>query len=136
MSRAGIALAGLVVALVCAAGGYGFGIADGKAKAVATSNAETVLQLRDTLGAHVDLVKQSNRASVAMRVATAERQAQDAKTSEDFREALKKTAGDRAGCVFPADVVRQLSDAHARAASAAARGVRGALPAADAGAGK
>jgi len=36
--------------------------------------------------------------------------------------------------VFPADVMRQLQAAHERAATAAALGVRGALPAAGAGA--
>lgn len=136
MSRAVVALVGLVACIACAGAGYTYGRSDGKATEVAASNAKTVEDLRGQLAAHAALVKDSGTASRSMRTALAERQKHDDKTSKDFRDALTATADSRAGCVFPTDVMRQLRAARDRAAEAAALGVRGSVPAADADAGE
>jgi len=127
-------LAVLIAALASLGGGYWRGHVDGMAASQAVQDHKAVGDLAGILDSHTTLIASSNEASRAMRQATALRQAADRKTTEEFRHALSATADSRAGCVFPADVMRQLQAAHERAATAAALGVRGALPAAGAGA--
>ena len=136
MSRAVIALAGLVLALSAGAGGYWWGHGNGKAAEVARRDADTVAKVTAQLEAHQGLIDDANAASAALRGAAAIRAATDRKFSKEFRDALKNTAGDRAGCRFDDDSVRHLGAARERAAEAAASGLAAAVPGARPGAGK
>ncbi len=69
-----------------------------------------------------------------MRQALASREQLDTATTQEFKNALNATADSRAGCVFSADVMRQLATANERAAQAAASGVHHTMPGASAGA--
>lgn len=134
MSRAVIALAGLVLALAAGGGGYWWGHSAGKAGEVARRDADTVKQVTAQLEAHAGLIDDANAASAALRGAMARRSAADRKASKEFQDALKKSAGDRAGCRFDDDSVRQLGAARERAAQAAAGGGDAAVPSTRAGA--
>lgn len=89
-------------------------------------------QLNTMLHAQARLVGEAKAASRGMRAAAAQRAAEDARTTREFKDVLQATAGSRDGCEFPADVVRQLDAARERAAQAAAGGLRAAVPAAGA----
>ncbi|AVO33656.1 hypothetical protein [Ottowia oryzae] len=136
MSRAVIALGGLLLALGAGAGGYWWGHGNGKAAEVARRDADTVAKVTAQLEAHQGLIDDANAASAALRGAAATRAANDRKFSKEFRDALKNTAGDRAGCRFDDDSVRQLGAARERAAQAAAGGLTATVPRAGPGAGK
>ncbi len=133
MGRSTLALVALV--LIAAGGGLGYwrGHAAGSAAEVARQDAATLNTLGAQLAAHADLVQQSGDASRRLRVAVALREKANTQTSKDLRDALQATADSRAGCTFPAGVMRQLAQARDAAAQAAASGVGGALPGAAAG---
>lgn len=133
MSRAAIALGALLLALVTAAGGYWQGQRDGQAACAARQDAQTVKDLSAQLTAHADLIVESGAASRRLRQALNQRQQIDQKTTKELRHALATTANSRAGCVFPADVMRSIADAQDRAAQAAASGVGPVLPTTDTG---
>lgn len=135
MSRAALALAGVLVALTAGAGGYWRGHADGKAAEVARQDAAAVRQLTQLITSQGELIDQANAASTGLRASLAARAAQDQRFSKEFRNALKLSAAGRAGCRFDDDSVRQLDAARERAAQAAASGSAAAVPGA-AGAGK
>lgn len=128
MSWATWSLAVLGAALASGAGGVAWGTAQGRAAQVAEQDHQAVQQLGELLDGYKGLVQQAADASRAMRRATAARAAHDDRTTLEIRDALSQTAAARAGCVFPADVMRQLATARDRAAQAAAGGVLGALP--------
>lgn len=136
MSRAAIALAGVVLALSTGGGGYLWGHAAGKAAEVARRDGQAVRQLGQLIDSQRGLVEQANAASARLRRAAATRATRDAVFGKEFRDALARTAGDRAGCRFDDDSVRQLGAARDRAAAAAAGGAAAELPAAGAGAGR
>lgn len=115
--------------------GYWRGDLDASAREVAKQDAQTVKDLTGLIQSQKDLIADAGKASAAMRGAVALRQKSDAQSTKELRDALSKTASERAGCLFPADVMRQLAEAHGRAAQAAAGGVRGALPSAGTGTG-
>ncbi len=96
-------------------------------------DAETVAQLKTTLTASADLVKRSTEASQAIRTATTRLQLAQAQNLKDFRHELQSSATDRAGCVFPAGVMRSISAARDNAATAAAHGIVDTVPAATGG---
>ena len=96
-------------------------------------DAETVAQLKATLTANADLVKRSTEASQTIRTATARLQQAQTQNLKDFRHELQSTATDRAGCVFPAGVMRGISAARDRAAAAASHGIVNPMPAATGG---
>jgi len=125
-------LAVVLSALAAGGGGLWVGQDVGRTAEAAKRDAQNLKDLGSMLDAQKGLIDQANAASLAMRQATAKRLAADRKTTEDITHALALTAGDRAGCHFPDDSMRQLAQAHRRAAEAAASGVRGALPAATA----
>lgn len=128
MSRATIALLALVIGLAGAAGGFFYGRDAGQVAEAAKRDGQAVKDLTGLIDSHKGLIKAAGAASKAMRAAVARRAAQDEQTTKEFKDALTATAASRVGCVFPADVMRQLSDARDRAAEAAAFGVRGAVP--------
>lgn len=134
MSRAAIALGGLVLALAATAGGYGWGRSEGKAAEVARQDASTVKELAQQLTSHAGLIKETNAASRSIRAAVAAREKQDSSTTKEMSHELSKTSTDRAGCVFPAGVMRGISEARDRAAAAAASGTGGEVPGTPAGA--
>lgn len=136
MSRVSIALLALVLGLAGAVGGFFYGHHAGAVAESAKRDGQAVKDLAGLIDSHKDLIKAAGAASKAMRGAIAKRAAQDAQTTQEFKDALTPTADSRAGCVFPADVMRQLAAARDRAAQTAAFGVRGALPAASAPAGR
>jgi len=117
----------ILVAVGSAGGGFYAGRSDGIAEKTAEDNAKTVDQLSTLITSHQGLIDAASRASRGMRDALARRQHADAKSTQEFKDALTPSAGDRAGCLFPADSMRQLAQSHARAAEAAASGVHGPL---------
>ena len=119
----------LALVLTLAAGAVG-GTFWGQHLERKNQDAETVAQLKATLTANADLVKRSTEASQAMRTATARLQLAQSQNLKGIRDELQSTAADRAGCVFPAGVMRNLNDARDRAAEAAASGIRQPLPSA------
>jgi hypothetical protein len=133
MSRAAIALAGVLLIAAAGAAGYWRGHASGQAAELARQNAATVEAVRQQLQTHADLVKRSGAASRDMRAAVARLEQTNAITTSELADVLQLTAADRADCRFPADVMRGLSEARDRAADAAAGGIRRALPGAASG---
>ncbi|MCL1960501.1 MAG: hypothetical protein FWG56_01690 [Desulfovibrionaceae bacterium] len=129
-------LATLIAMLASGFGGYNLGRGNGVAAQQARQDHQAVADLAGLLDSHANLIKQADAASLAMRQAAARREAADRQTTKELRHALDSTAGARAGCLFDSGVLRQLAAARDRAAQAAAGGVRGALPAASASAGK
>ena len=134
MSRAAIALSLLLACLVGTAGGVLWGQHSERKTQQADQNSKALQQLTSTLTASADLAKRSTEASQAIRTATASMQQAQAQNLKDFRHELQSTAADRAGCVFPAGVMRSISEARDRAAAAAAHGIVNPMPAATRGA--
>ncbi len=130
MSRSTVALIALAVGLAGTAGGYVYGIDQGAVQESAKRDSKAVADLTGLIDSHQQLISQSKAASAGMRKALGARAAADAVTTKDFQDALKATAGSRAGCVFDDGVMRQLAIARERSAKAAASGIRGALPSA------
>ena len=127
-----VAIAGLLVAIAAGVGGYGYGLDQGKALEKGRQDADSLKTVTDQITAHGDLVKQSGVASRNLRLAVAAREKVNDTTSKELGDALTTTADSRVGCVFPARVMRNLSEARDRAAEAAASGVLGPVPAAPA----
>jgi hypothetical protein len=136
MNRLTIALLALAIGLAGTVGGFFYGHHTGEIAEAAKRDGQAVKDLTGLIESHKDLIKAAGAASKAMRGAIAQRAAQDAQTTQEFKDALTSTADSHAGCVFPDGVMRQLAAARDRAAEAAAFGVRGALPGAPAGAGQ
>ncbi|MDO5623819.1 MAG: hypothetical protein Q4G71_03935 [Pseudomonadota bacterium] len=128
MSRAALGLLALCTALAGVLGGYLWGRVDGRAGALARHNAQAVQQMQGLLAEHTELVAQSQAASQSLRRTTAARQVADQKSTRELQSVLAQTAHERAHCVLPADGVRQLGAARARAAAAAASGLADPLP--------
>ncbi|MFS4552626.1 hypothetical protein [Comamonas resistens] len=122
----------LALVLTLAAGAVG-GTFWGQHLERKNQDAETVAQLKATLTANSDLAKRSTEASQAIRTATARLQQTQAQNLKDFKHELQSTAADRAGCVFPAGVMRSIGEARDRAAAAAAHGIVDPMPAATGG---
>ena len=123
MSRAAIALSLLLACLVGTVGGVLWGQHSERQTQQADQNSKALQQLTSTLTASVDLVKRSTEASQAMRTATARLQLAQSQNLKGIRDELQSTAADRAGCVFPAGVMRSISAARDSAATAAAHGI-------------
>lgn len=129
------AVAGLGVALFVA---YQLGASNayhlGYAKGSATEKGLCLQGHLDGLTAVLDSTKAltvaANEASQRLGQSISARKQADAKTTKEIRDALAQTAPQRAGCVFDAGVMQQLETARARAAEAAAGGIRRAVPAA------
>ena len=128
-----VAVAGLLVAIGAGVGGYAYGIDQGKALQKGHNDATALQAVTEQITAHADLVKQSATASRSLRLAVAARQRVDVSTSKELGDALTATADSRAGCVFPAGVMRGLSEARNRAAAAAAHGIVDTVPPATSG---
>lgn len=128
MSRTTLALIALVAGLAGALGGYFYGHSQGVTAEAAKRDGQAVEQLTGLIGSHQALIKQAAATSVALRQAQAALAAQDTRFSQEFRNALKTTAGDRAGCRFDDGIVRQLGAARDRAAAAAAGGSAAVVP--------
>lgn len=111
MSTATAALAGLVLAVATGIAGYGYGIDQGKALEKGRQDASALKMLTDQVTAHADLVKRSGAASRALRAAMAEQERTNTATTRELNHELTQTADSRAGCVFPAGVMRNLADA-------------------------
>ena len=114
MSTATAALAGLVLAVGTGLAGYGYGIDQGKALEKGRQDASALKMLTDQVTAHADLVKRSSAASRALRAAMAEQERTNTATTRELNHELTQTADSRAGCVFPAGVMRNLADARAQ----------------------
>lgn len=128
MSRAVIALAGLLLAAAAGLGGYGYGLNQGQALEQGRQSGQALQALGTQLAAHADLVKRSGAASRSLRAAVAQLEKANTQTTMEIADALANTAPDRADCVFPAGVMRGLADARDRAAATTASGIHGALP--------
>ena len=130
MSAAKVALIALVLCLAAAVAGFFYGKHQGALAESAKRDGKAVADLTQLITSHQGLIGQANRASLALRAVVAARLEADNKFLQEFKDALKPTADSRAGCVFPPDVMRQLTAARDRAAKAAASGVAGGVPAA------
>ncbi|WP_320377238.1 hypothetical protein [Escherichia coli] len=90
---------------------------------------EKLQQTGDALDQFVDgarrLTVQANLASNALAKQISERKEADDISTREIRNALSKTASQRVSCVFDDDIMRQLSEARQRAATAAADGLPG-----------
>ena len=129
MSNTATALVGcLLLAAAAGIGGYGYGLDQGKALEKGRQDGKSLETITDQIAAHADLVKRSGAASRGMRAAVAQLETANTQTTTEIADALTTTAPERADCVFPAGVMRGLSEARDRAAQAAASGIRGALP--------
>lgn len=129
MSRSTLALIALVIGLAGAVGGYFYGLHQGTLAEAGKRDKASLQDLSALIDSHKTLISEAGAASLAMRSALARRSANDAQTTKDFKNALIVTESSRVGCVFPADVMRRLAAAQARAADAAASGIRNPLPA-------
>lgn len=138
MNRLTLVLAGLLLAVAGAVGGAFWGYLEGHAQGVLAESskhdAQALQGLTNLIESHQDLIKQAGITSKAMRRALALRMSHDEQTTKEFKDALRASAASRAGCVFPADVMRQLATARDRAAEAATGGVQHQVPGAAAGA--
>jgi len=134
VSRTTLALIALVAGLAGAVGGYFYGHDQGATAEAAKRDGQAVQQLTGLIDSHQALIDQANTASASLRQAQTARIAADMQFSKEFRHALKTTAGDRAGCRFDDDIVRQLAAARDRAAAAAAGGSAATVPGAATGA--
>jgi hypothetical protein len=135
MSRTAAFLLAMVLCLSGAVGGFFYGHDQGAAAESARRDGKAVQDLTDIIASSKLLIADANKASGAMRKATAQRAAHDAHTSLEFKDALARSADSRSGCVFDADIVRGLQAARDRAAQAAASGIRGSMPSAGSGPG-
>lgn len=136
MSRTGIALLALLLALAGTALGYWCGHAAGAQAAEAKHDAKAVHDMSELLASYSALVKQTSVASAALRRAMAEREKTDEVTTQELKDVLANTASTRVDCRHDAGVMRQLEAARERAARAAASGVDGAVPGAASAGGK
>ena len=127
-AAAEVALAGLVLSVAAGIGGYVYGLNQGKAAEKGRQDAETVQSLTQQIKDHADLVKQSKAVSRDLRRAVSLREQADQKSSKELSHELNATADSRAGCVFPAGVMRNLAAARDRAAEAASSGIGRAVP--------
>lgn len=112
------------------------GRTEGREMERADYNAKAVNDLTGLINSHQSLISAASKASKEMRVALGKRAAQDTQTTLEFKDALSATADSRAGCVFPAGVMRQLAAASERAGQAAAGGIHHPLPGTSASAGR
>ncbi len=136
MSRTGIALLAVLLALAGAALGYWRGHAAGALAAEAKHNANAVQGMTDLLVSHSTLIQQTGAASAALRRAVAAREKADEATTQELKDVLANTAVTRVDCRHDAGVMRQLEAARERAARAAASGLDGAVPGAAPASGK
>ena len=134
-SAATVAVGGLLVAIAAGIGVYGYGLDQGKALEKGRQDGAALKTITDQVAEHADLVKQSGIASRNLRQAVAAREKVNDTTSKEMSDELTTTADSRVGCVFPARVMRNLSEARDRAAEAAASGIRQPLPSATPGPG-
>ena len=112
------------------------GRAEGRKLERADHNAQAVKDLTGLIDSHQALISAAAKASKDMRAALGKRAAQDTQTGLEFKDALFATADSRAGCVFPADVMRQLAAASERAGQAASSGIHHPMPSASASTGR
>ncbi len=136
MSRATLALLALLVGLGGALGGFFYGRAQGVQAEAARRDGQALQQMERLIESHRGLIDEANAASGALREAQAQRAAQDQRFSREFRNALRFSAANRAGCRFDDDSVRQLESARERAAAAAAGGGAAVVPGAASAAGR
>lgn len=123
-----LALALITGVSIGALGGQWLGQQTGKKLERGEVAEQQVRDLGALIDSHTRLITEAADASTALRQSIARRHAADAKSTEEFKRALAADADLRADCVFSADVMRQLSEARARAIEAAASGVGGAVP--------
>ncbi len=120
-----LAVAALAVGFMALRAYY---IGVGEAQEKARQDAQTVQALSSLIDSHAGLIQAANLASMGMTDAMNARRQADDHSTRSFKNALQKTAGNRSGCLFDADSLRYLDEARARAAGAAASGLRGAAP--------
>lgn len=110
--------------------GYAKGLERGKLETTAKHDSDLVEQLSTTIKASTDLTTNANTASQTLRQSVSNFQSQYQPVIKEFSDALSETAPSRTGCVFSSGVMRQLSAAQQRAATAASKGLPGSSAAA------
>lgn len=124
--KAGAAAA--LIGLAAGVGGYFYGHRQGDLAAQAKHNRAVVDSLTGVIESHKGLIAEANQASLSMRAARNRRAADDARTTKELRDALNATAAARADCDIDDRSMQHLTTAAARAAKAAAGGVRHTVP--------
>lgn len=123
----------IAIVLAVAMGAFAAGRVTGHHAGVesqrATHLAETVEELEAIISSSASLILQANKASAAMRASLVRLDAEQRETTKELKDVLFQTRGDRMLCRFDDDSLRIVRQARERAASAAASGIRGALPA-------
>ena len=128
MAKSEIALAILVWTLATAFSAFLYGKSTQADIDAAQANAQTVSALTTIISNSATLAADAAKASQAMRRLVAERSKADQQSTQELKDALIKTAGNRVDCRFDAGVMQQLSAARERAADAATGGLRHAVP--------
>lgn len=123
-----IFLALLVLAVVSFGSGFWLGYGRGDHDRTAVQDHKAVAQFESMLGSIQTEWKAASVESARERQRQAALQAANQKTTRELRDVLKKTSADRAGCRFDDDSVQRVQAARDAAASAAANGLRGAVP--------
>lgn len=118
----------LAMAWGCRYLGYQAGHADGTAAARAECHASDVARLTGQLAAVSSQVDDAAAASRSMRQILVGIQAGSQKSTQEIRDALERTRGERLQCVLDADSLRLLTAAATRAADRAAGGLRNTVP--------
>lgn len=120
----------LIVGIAAAGGGYWLGLNEGQRDAKAAHDSTQVAELTQIISATDTLIQRANTASADLRAQTTARAEFDSKTTRELRDALIKSAGNRAGCRYDVVSLHLLEEARERANQAAASGVLNAMPAA------
>ncbi|MHA6913015.1 hypothetical protein ACQUJO_07755 [Ralstonia pseudosolanacearum] len=128
MTPARKVLIAVLAVLAAAVGGFLFGRHVEATEQHARAADKAIEDLTALLDASGKLIQDSQAASRQMREALTQRAEQDQKSTKELRDALAKTARNRADCRFDADSMRHIQAARNRAAAAAAGGVLGAVP--------
>lgn len=125
----GLGMALFVAYQLGASNAYSLGYAEASASVKDKCQQAQLDSLTAVIDSAKGLTTAANEASQQLGQTISTRKQADAKTTKEIRDALAPTAALRAGCVFDDGVMRQFDAASDRATEAAARGIRGSVPA-------
>ena len=109
---------------------YADGYRQGTLEASAKRDGDLVTNLQQVITASTNLTTEANTSSQQLRQSISRFETQYEPVIKEFNDALTESATSRTGCVFSPGVMRQLSEAQQRAATAASKGLPGSSAAA------
>lgn len=101
------------------------GVSDARLACSQGQTQQAATALNQFIAGAKELTAQANAASQQLAQQIAARATADDQSTQEIRDALKKTAPSRVNCEFDANVMRQLTAAQQRAAAATTNGVTG-----------